>query len=453
LAARFRGRGFKGGMIDELKIYRRELTALELGMLASAGTGRGEAGVESGVESGEEAAADDGRWLEYYLATVDEPARVLRAELKAARDRENDFIGKIPEIMTLGDLPVARATHVLKRGAYDAPGEVVEVDTPAAILPMDPQWPRNRLGLAEWLVSPRQPLTSRVLVNRYWQMFFGRGLVLTADNFGQQGALPSHPELLDWLAVRFMATGWDLKALCRMLVLSATYRQSTVAPPERLTLDPENVLLARGPRARLTAEMLRDGALAASGLLVAKVGGPSVKPYQPEGVWEDTAGAKYEPDKGEALYRRSLYTFWKRTAPHPAMITFDAAERNTCTVRRQATSTPLQALVLLNDPQFVEAARKVGERAMKEAGPRRDDRITLVFRLLTGRRPTRGEMPVLRRLLEEQLALFQAGAENVAALGRVGASAPDSALDAQEAAAFAALANAVMNFDEAIVKR
>jgi hypothetical protein len=355
--------------------------------------------------------------------------------------------------MTLGDMPGGRPTHILKRGAYDAPGDVVEAGTPDSILAMDPSWPRNRLGLAEWLVSPRQPLTSRVFVNRTWQMFFGRGLVLTAENFGLQGALPSHPELLDFLSARFMESGWDLKALCRLMVTSATYRQATDAPASTVARDPENVLLARGPRSRLTAEMLRDGALAASGLLVNKVGGPSVKPYQADGVWEDTAGAKYERDKGEKLYRRSLYTFWKRTAPHPAMITFDAAERNTCVVRRQATSTPLQALVLLNDPQFVEAARKVGERAIKEGGQREEERVAWLFRLLTGRRPASRESAVLRRMLAEQRAIFRADPSLVADFAKVGDAPADAALDPVEAAAYGALANAVMNFDEAIVKR
>ena len=252
------------------------------------------------------------------------------------------------------------ASAWLKRGAYDARGDTVEPATPESILPLDPKLPRNRLGLAQWLVSPENPLTSRVLVNRAWQQFFGRGLVVTAENLGVQGALPSHPELLDWLAKHFMDSGWDMKALQKLIVTSATYRQSSQVSSELLARDPDNKLLARGPKTRLTAEMLRDQALAASGLLVQKIGGPSVKPYQPEGVWEETAGSKYEPDKGENLYRRSLYTFWKRTAPHPMMTTFDASERNNCTVRRQATSTPLQALVLLNDPQFVEAARQIG---------------------------------------------------------------------------------------------
>ncbi len=439
LGARFRGRGFKDGQIDDLRIFRRDLTAMEMSVVATPGAVL--------------LRFDESAWADFYFSAIDEGAGRLRAELRAARGRDDDFIGKIPEIMTMGDLATPRPTHVLKRGVYDAPGDTVDPDTPAAILPMDPTWPRNRLGLAEWLTSPKQPLTARVLVNRYWQMFFGRGLVLTAENLGQQGALPSHPELLDWLAWHFIESGWDLKALCRLMVTSATYRQSSIGSPELLARDPDNVLLARGPHVRLTAEMLRDSALAAAGLLVNKVGGPSVKPYQPEGVWEDTAGAKYEADKGEGLYRRSLYTFWKRTAPHPAMITFDAAERNTCVVRRQATSTPLQALVLLNDPQFVEAARKIGERAMKEAGASPEARLTFVFRLLTGRHPTARELAVLRRLHDEQRALFRDGPDHATALGRVGAAPPDSSLDPADAAAYAAVANTVMSFDEAIVKR
>jgi hypothetical protein len=355
--------------------------------------------------------------------------------------------------MGMGDLPVPRPTYVLKRGEYDKRGESVEPATPENILPLDPKLPRNRLGLAQWLVDPKNPLTARVLVNRYWQMYFGRGLVATTEDFGSQGALPTHPELHDWLAKHFMESGWDLKALCKLIVTSATYRQSSQASPELLARDPENKLLARGLKTRLTAEMLRDGALAASGLLVQKIGGPSVKPYQPEGVWEETAGSKYEPDKGDNLYRRSLYTLWKRTAPHPMMTTFDAAERNNCTVRRQTTSTPLQSLVLLNDPQFTEAARRIGERARKEAGADRDKQIIFTFRLLTGRKPSTRELSVLRKLHEEQLDLFRARQKNAEAPGQLGDVSSGSGPNPAELAASASLASAILNFDEAILKR
>jgi len=431
LAARFRSRGFKDGMIDELKVFDRCLTPLEMeaasGRSAEFQFGLVRNRLRAGLESG---AAKEGM-LDYYLANFDDGHAKHLAELKKLRDEENTFANSIREIMGMGDLPAPRPTYVLKRGEYDKRGETVEPGTPESILAFDASVPRTRFGLAQWLIDPKNPLTSRVLVNRYWQLFFGRGLVVTAEDFGSQGALPTHPELLDWLAKHFIDSGWDLKALHKLIVTSATYRQSSQAPPQLLARDPDNKLLARGPKTRLTAEMLRDGALSAAGLLAPKIGGPSVKPYQPEGIWEDTAGSKYEPDKGDGLYRRSLYTFWKRTAPHPMMTTFDASERNNCTVRRQATSTPLQALVLLNDPQFTEAAQRIGDRAVKEGSAEPGGRIVFVFRLLTGRKPLVSELAVLRKLYEEQLAL-----------------SPQN-----EVAASTALASAILNFDEAITKR
>ena len=441
LAARFRGRGFKDGLIDELKVFNRCLTGVEMASV-------------SGVKLPVEKSAKDGELFDLFLARFDASSSNLTAELKTLRDAENNFINGIPEIMSMGDLPSPRPTRVLKRGAYDAPAELVDPGTPAEILPMDPQLPRNRLGLARWLVDPQNPLTARVLVNRYWQMMFGKGIVETAENFGSQGSWPTHPELLEWLAADFMRSGWNLQALQRAIATSATYRQSSEASPALLARDPDNRLLARGPHGRLTAEMLRDSALAASGLLVNKVGGPSVKPYQPDGLWEEkSSGWKYEPDKGEGLYRRSLYTFWKRTSPHPMMTTFDAAERNTCIVRRQSTSTPSQALVLLNDPQFIEATRKLGERALKEGGATLDDRIKFTFRLLTSRQPTARELRVLRSLYEEQLTSFRAHPSDAEALLKVGRAPSDPALDRAELAASAALAGAILNFDEAVQKR
>jgi len=443
LAARFRSRGFKDGMVDELKVFNRRLSAVEMNELGRAFP----------TATGSLSFADRAAALDHYLATVDEGYAKHLTELKKLRDEENTFINRVPEIMGMGDLPTPRPTYVLKRGEYDKRAETVDPDTPANILPMDPKLPRNRLGLAQWFVDRQNPLTARVLVNRYWQLFFGRGLVLTAEDFGSQGALPTHPELLDWLAMHFMETGWDLKALCKLIVTSATYRQSSEASAELLAHDSENKLLAHGPKTRLTAEMLRDQALAASGLLVAKLGGPSVKPYQPEGIWEDTAGSSYTPDKGEGLYRRSLYTFWKRTAPHPMMTTFDASERNTCVVRRQPTSTPLQALVLLNDPQMLEAARRIGEQVLKANPGDTRDQVTETFRLLTGRKPTAKELRILQKLREEQLALFRADKSGAEAALKIGESAIDPKLDRAELAAAAAVASAVMNFDEAVFKR
>ena len=467
LAARFRSRGFKDGMIDDLKVFNRCLTAVEMKVTSAASPLtlvptpapsplNGErAGVRGETRHSLAGVRGEDRkdLLDYYLATFDGGHAKLLAELQKRRDDENTFINRISEIMSMGDLPTPRPTYVLKRGEYDKRGDTVEPSTPESILPLDPALPRNRLGLARWLVDPKNPLTSRVLVNRYWQMLFGRGLVVTAEDFGSQGALPTHPELIEWLAMHFMESGWDLKALHKLIVTSATYRQSSQASPELLARDPDNQLLARGPKSRLTAEMLRDSALAASGLLVQKVGGPSVKPYQPEGVWEETAGSTYTPDKGENLYRRSLYTFWKRTAPPPMMTTFDASERNTCMVRRQPTSTPLQALVLLNDPQMLEAARRIGERALKENAASIADQITLTFRLLTGRKPTTRELRVLEKLRTEQLALFRANHADAEALLKIGEAASDPKLDRAELAAATAVASAVMNFDEAILKR
>jgi len=443
LAARFRSRGFKDGMIDELKVFDRCLTAMEMNDIGGAFPQ-----VVDRLKSARKADLFD-----YYLANFDDGYSQRLAELKKLRDQENELASSVKEIMGMGDLPTPRPTYVLKRGEYDKRGDTVEPATPESILSLDPKLPRNRLGLAQWLVDPKNPLVSRVLVNRYWQLYFGRGLVATTEDFGSQGALPTHPELLDWMAKHFMDSGWDLKALHKLIVTSATYRQSSQTSPTLLARDPENKLLARGPKNRLTAEMLRDGALAASGQLVQKIGGPSAKPYQPEGIWEDTAGSKYEPDKGENLYRRSLYTFWKRTAPHPMMTTFDAAERNNCTVRRQVTSTPLQALVLLNDPQFTEAARRIGERALKEGGATPAERITFCFRLLVGRKPSAREATVLRNLYDEQLALFRAQKKSGEAPVKAGDTPLDKSLDPAEVAASAALASAILNFDEAILKR
>jgi hypothetical protein len=442
LAARFRGRGFKDGAVDELRIYNRCLTRLEMAEVHTPGA------LAAGLAQGGADARD------YYEERVDEEFARRRDELRKLREEENALVTKVPEIMAMGDVPVPRPAYVLKRGAYDAHGDPVEPGTPESILPFDPKLPRNRLGLARWLVDPQHPLTSRVLVNRAWQLFFGRGLVVTAEDFGSQGALPTHPELLDWLAKRFMDSGWDLKALHRLIVLSATYRQVSQAAPELLALDPDNKLLARGPRQRLTAEMLRDQALTAAGLLTARLGGPSVKPFQPEGLWEEKSAAwKYEADRGASLYRRSLYTYFRRTSPHPMMTTFDAAERNTCVVRRQSTSTPLQALVLLNDPQFVEAARQIGARVLREGGPTAEGRSAFAFRLLTGRAPVPDERSVLRRLYLEQLDLFLAHPEQADALAPGGPEAMAGGLPRTEWAAATALVNTLLSFDEVVFKR
>jgi hypothetical protein len=320
---------------------------------------------------------------------------------------------------------------------------------------MDPALPRNRLGLARWLLQEDHPLGGRVAVNRVWQMMMGRGLVETSDNFGSQGAFPTHPELLDWLARDFARHGWDLRRLLRSLALSATYRQSSKPAANAADRDPGNDWYSHLSARRLTAEMLRDQALAVSGLLVEKLGGPSVKPYQPEGLWEEIAMGRprYEQGKGEDLYRRSLYTFWKRTVPHPAMITFDMAERNVCVVRRQNTSTPLQSLALLNDTQMVEAARVSSERMLKEAGGELPAQIRWLVRAWWGRWPGDSEQTVLERLFREQQALFSSDTERRDQLLAVGAKPRDESLDPTLVAAGTVLAQALLNHDAAVMRR
>jgi hypothetical protein len=326
---------------------------------------------------------------------------------------------------------------------------------------MDEALPRNRLGLAHWLTDPEHPLTARVVVNRFWQMHFGTGLVETADNFGLQGEWPSHPELLDWLATEFIASGWNVKRLHRLIVTSATYRQSSRVTEQLLEVDPKNRLLARGPRHRLPAETIRDLALFASGLLVERQGGPSVKPYQPAGLWKevafDTTGKAltaqiYEQDEGEALYRRSMYTFWKRNAPPPTMLIFDGPDRERCVVRRDRTNTPLQALVLMNDPTYVEASRKLAERMMTEAGPTAAERISRGFELVLSRTPSQAELAPLEAMWDEQVARFADDADAAKKLLEVGASPRHEALPIGELAAFTLVANILFTLDETITK-
>jgi hypothetical protein len=376
------------------------------------------------------------------------------AELQELRATENKLSYEVPEIMVMEELPQPRVTHLLKRGAYDAPGEIVPRDAPAWLLPFPKNQPRDRLGLARWITDRKNPLTARVVVNRIWRMHFGTGIVATPEDFGGQGKLPAHPELLDWLADWFVESGWDLKALHRLIVTSATFQQSSQATPEMRERDPENRLLARGPKIRLLAEQIRDSALAASGLLNRQMGGPSVKPYQPEGLWEATGtGKSYVQDQGDKLYRRSLYTFWKRTAPPPNMLTFDAMSREVCTAKRETTATPLQSLVLLNDPQFVEAARVLAEQLLKKFPNNEAARNRDAFRLLTGREPDKTEAQILAQLFTEQREEFKFDAEGAKKLLSTGASKWDETLPVAEFAAMTALVNAIMNFDEFVVQR
>ena len=328
-----------------------------------------------------------------------------------------DSIQKV-ELMVMEEVADLRKTFTLKRGAYDAPDQEVVPDTPASILPFGTNYTPNRLGLAEWFFESNNPLTARVVVNRFWQQFFGRGLVATPDDFGNQGALPSHPELLDWLAVTFREQDqWDVKAFVKRLVTSSTYRQSSSVREEALPLDPINTLLAYYPRQKLPAEMVRDNALATSGLLNTTIGGPSVKPHQPEGLWEETTSGQgltqYQPDGGVNRYRRSLYTFWKRTVPPPNMITFDAPTRDFCAVERQKTSTPLQSLVLLNDPQFFNAAKALASKIMDETSLNDDkERMQYMFRTITLRKPNQEEKQLLENYFTQLVENPETSKEN-----------------------------------------
>lgn len=347
--------------------------------------------------------------------------------------------------------------YLLNRGEYDQRRDKLTPGTPKVFPPMTDDLPRNRLGFAKWLVRPEHPLTARVTVNRYWQEVFGVGLVRTAGDFGVAGEMPSHPELLDWLAVEFRESNWDVKKFFKLLVTSAAYRQSAICSPEKIERDPQNRLLARGPRFRMDAEMLRDAALASSGLLVEKIGGPSVKPYQPDGVWEAVAMPSsttrfYKRDEGEALYRRSLYTLWKRAAPPASMDIFNAPSRETCTVRRERTDTPLQALVTLNDPQFVEAARNLAERALKDGGANERERIDFMAERLVARPLKAGEQKVVESGLKDLLAHYQQSPKDAEKLLNVGESKADASLDKSTLAAYTMVANQLLNLDEVLNK-
>lgn len=450
---RFRDNGFKGGRVDEFRLFNRELSALEAGALAGGGDLQALLEKPAAGLTGE----DRTRLLEFYLKAVDGPRRQAAQSLAEARGRHGSLVDSIPDIMVMDETAKPKPAFILKRGAYDAPGEEVRAGTPLFLPPLPAGAPNNRLGLAQWLLAPENPLFARVTVNRAWQRLFGRGLVETAENLGTQGSPPTHPELLDWLADDFRTAGWDYKRLLRAIAVSATYRQSSRETPEALARDPGNRWWARGPVRRLTAEMVRDQALAASGLLAETLGGPAVRPYQPDGVWEVAMGnPRYTQAHGADLFRRSLYTFWKRTAPPPMMITFDSAERNLCAARRQSTSTPLQALTLLNDPQVVEASRRVALRARREAQGGIESRLSYAFRLVTDRRPSARELSVAVRLFREEQEEFKANpdaARRWLAVGESGPPPPEDPSDRAGLAAEAATAAALFNHDEAVMRR
>ncbi|MEQ9409953.1 MAG: PSD1 and planctomycete cytochrome C domain-containing protein [Fuerstiella sp.] len=377
-----------------------------------------------------------------------EPVRIKVVQTSVPRPQP----GSPETVMVLHELDRPRDTYRLKRGLYDQPDRTEKLSpaTPVVLGGWRDSWPRNRLGLAWWLTSPDNPLTARVTMNRMWQHYFGTGLVKTSENFGMQGELPSHPKLLDWLATEFFQSGWDVKAMHKLIVMSATYRQSSVASRKLLQRDPENRLLARGPRRRLSPFAIRDAALFNSGLLVEKIGGPSVKPYMPPGIWKSISNAEYAQDKGEKLYRRSMYTYWRRTVPPPTMMAFNAASRETCIVRSDMTTTPLQALTLLNNVTFVESARFLAERMLARHNEAPAERIRWAFRLVTSREPRPNETALLVQNLLVFLEEFQGDPEAAQKLLATGEKPCNTKLDVSTLAAYTLVANTILNLDEAM---
>ncbi|GAB3029250.1 DUF1553 domain-containing protein [Spirosoma pulveris] len=455
---------YKDFAVDELRIYKRCLTPLEMPALA----GQRDALMAAlQTPAANRTPAQRTGLYTYYVRTQDPVYKTNYAKAMQLRGEQITLYTNSDQLMVMQERSVPRETHLLKRGAYDAPGEVVKPAVLHSLNPLDDDMPTNRLGLAKWLLAPENPLFSRVMVNRMWQQYFGQGLAKNSDDFGNQGALPSHPELLDYLATKFRDMGesggqWNTKAMHKLIVMSATYRQSSSVPENVREADPDNTYLTRGPSYRMSAEQVRDNALAASGLLVRQIGGPSVLPYQPSGIWEALAtrnAVKYEQDHGDSLYRRSMYTIWKRSSPAPMMLNFDAAERHTCIVKRQKTSTPLQALVTLNDPQFVEAARVLAQKVVQtgqfnaSAVGATDAGITAIFKAVISRPARPEEIRLVKQLYAEELTDFKQNPKRAAELLSVGEYPVNKKLNPAELAAWTVVASTIMNFDEAIVKR
>ena len=440
LAERFRDVGFAGGGVDELRVYERCLAPAEVAEIHAPGAA---------------ALASDEESFTAWLAAHDEAHRSALAPLKSARVARAQLLAGVEEIMTMTATPTPRAAYVLLRGRYDHPDlqQPVSAGTPTALPPVPTGAPEDRLGVAQWLTQDAHPLTARVAVNRLWALMFGVGLVETRENFGVQGKPPSHPELLDALALEFIASDWNVKGMLRRIALSASYRQSSRVRAELARTDPEDRLLGRFPPRRLSAEQIRDQALAVSGLLMEKIGGPSVRPWQPPGLWSIGAGGEYRPDAGEGRWRRSLYTYWRRTIPPPSMLLFDAATRDVCSARRQETSTPLQALALMNDPQLTECARVLAARVAREAGADPDARIARAFALLCGRAPSTSELAALRGVYDAQLAEYRADPAAAAALLAVGVAPNPPDADPADLAACVLACSVLFSADAALVLR
>ena len=436
---RFQVNEFKGGALDEIRVFRKALSPLEVRYLQDpAALGH-----------------PDRQQLAALLA--DEDARVVagKADVRAAVEAEMHVETVIPQLMITRDAPRVRPTYILERGLYNQRGKEVQPGVPVRVFTASRKLPPNRLGLVEWLFDENNPLTARVFVNRLWQMHFGTGIVDTVEDFGTQGSNPTNPELLDWLAIEFAKSGWDIRHMQKLIVMSATYRQSSNVSQELAQRDPRNALLARGPRYRLPAEAIRDGALFASGLLVSKVGGDSVFPYQPPRVWEGSSpGLNLYPQTvpDDEYHRRTMYTFFKRNAPPPSLMVFDMADRNVSTVARKVSSTPLQALVLLNDPQYLEAYRKMAERVSHQTSDPQQQVVTL-FRLATRRHPLASELDVLMKYRATQIAHLTGASDDVKQLMSIGVTPADTTLDPPQVAALTMIAAAVMNSPDAYTLR
>jgi hypothetical protein len=400
-------------------------------------------------------AADRKALEKLFSESPENPRKLALTKVESARKAHEDALAAPISVMVMKEKPEPRDAFVLIRGEYDKIGEKVPRVLPKVLPPLPAGAPNNRLGFAQWLVSGEHPLTARVWVNRAWERFFGIGIVKTSENFGSQAEWPSHPELLDWLATEFVRLKWDMKAMQKTLLMSAAYRRSAAVTAEMLEKDPDNRLLARGPRFRLPAETIRDQALAVSGLLVPKVGGPSVKPYMPEAVWDETSVygdmRNYKADAGEGLYRRSVYTIWKRTAAPPSMLMFDSSSREVCTVKRSRSNTPTQALSLLNEITYVEAARKLGESALRQPGDA-DARLAWAFRRVTGREAKGSELKVLREGLDRRLKKYAGDADAARKLISNGAAPAPQDLPADQLAAWTVTANVLLNLDETVTR-
>ena len=412
------------------------------------------------VTRGEREETQKAQIRDYYRQNVTQDAelKALFADLAAVRQERNTLDASLTTTLVMQERTEPRGAYVLERGEYERRGEQVYPQTPAVLPPMPADAAPNRLSFSEWLLSPEHPLTARVTINRFWQNVFGTGIVKTAEDFGTQGTPPVHPELLDWLATEFIASGWDIQTMLKLMLTSATYRQSAQITATKLELDAENRLLSRGPRFRFDAETLRDNALVVSGLLYTQIGGPSVKPPQPDGLWAAVGFTgsntdKFVQDTGpDKVYRRSLYTFWKRTSPPPQMNILDAPSREACTVRRERTNTPMQALMFMNDPQYFEAARAFAERILKEGGTTAQERIAYAFEIAMARLPKSDEEALMLAMLEAQTEELAANPTAAEELIQVGQSAPDENLDAVEIAAWTMIANLILNLDEVMNK-